>query len=200
MLVLSRRENQKVLFPGLGISVEVIRAGSNKVQLGIDAPREIRVIRDELPCRDQQFVADNGDKAFQANQSSEVYQAVNEAIHQDLKSAALAVHLAKNQIKQGLEENAESALNDALATLEKIESRLRSNSETDYFEPECSAGELSYSVTTTRDTSTEFVGETRYGYEVSRRPNSRNESRGKLNTALVRRLTAQCFEKLFESI
>ncbi len=48
MLVLSRRENEKVLFPNLGISVEVLRLENHKVRLGIDAPKHIQVLRDEL--------------------------------------------------------------------------------------------------------------------------------------------------------
>jgi len=48
MLILSRRKAQKVLFPGLDISVEVLGFNGKQVRLGIDAPPEIRVIRDEL--------------------------------------------------------------------------------------------------------------------------------------------------------
>ena len=34
MLVLSRRESDKVLFPSLGITVEVLRIQGNKTRLG----------------------------------------------------------------------------------------------------------------------------------------------------------------------
>jgi hypothetical protein len=37
MLVLSRGRNDKVVFPTLGISVEILRVAGNKVRLGIDA-------------------------------------------------------------------------------------------------------------------------------------------------------------------
>ena len=52
MLVLSRKENQKVLFPNLGITVEVLGVKGSNVRLGIDAPPRIRILRaelDELP-------------------------------------------------------------------------------------------------------------------------------------------------------
>lgn len=48
MLVISRREKEKVLFPTLGISVEILRSRSNAVRLGIEAPAEIPVLRHEL--------------------------------------------------------------------------------------------------------------------------------------------------------
>jgi carbon storage regulator CsrA len=48
MLVLSRKEDQKVLIPGLDISIKVIRCKNSSVTLGFDAPPEIRIARDEL--------------------------------------------------------------------------------------------------------------------------------------------------------
>ena len=51
MLVLSRREAEKVLFPTLGISVEVLRVRGNIAKLGINAPPEIPILRHELAKR-----------------------------------------------------------------------------------------------------------------------------------------------------
>ena len=48
MLVLSRRPNQCVKFPELGISVEIIEVRGSKVRVGIEAPIEVRILRDEL--------------------------------------------------------------------------------------------------------------------------------------------------------
>ena len=51
MLVLSRRETDKVVFPTLGITVEVLRIRGNVAKLGIDAPPDIPVLRHELAQR-----------------------------------------------------------------------------------------------------------------------------------------------------
>lgn len=48
MLVLSRRESGKLLFPGLGISIEVLRVGQTLVKLGVIAPASVLVVRDEV--------------------------------------------------------------------------------------------------------------------------------------------------------
>jgi len=47
MLVLSRREAQRIRL-GDSIVVTVVRVSGDKVRLGIEAPPEMRVLRDEL--------------------------------------------------------------------------------------------------------------------------------------------------------
>lgn len=59
MLVISRRESDRVLFPTLGISVEVLRIQGNRARLGISAPPEIPVLRHEIATlKDIEFASD----------------------------------------------------------------------------------------------------------------------------------------------
>lgn len=51
MLVLSRGNRQKVVFPTLGISVEILRIECSKVRVGIDAPSDVPVHRSEVADR-----------------------------------------------------------------------------------------------------------------------------------------------------
>lgn len=48
MLVLSRRLNQKIVFPNSGVTLEVLGVKGNTVRLGITAPPEVQVLREEL--------------------------------------------------------------------------------------------------------------------------------------------------------
>lgn len=48
MLVMSRRENERFIFPNLGIAVQVIKVAGKVAKIGVDAPKEIRVLREEL--------------------------------------------------------------------------------------------------------------------------------------------------------
>ena len=48
MLVLSRRQDDKILFPHLGISVQVLRIAGKTVRLGVTAPPDVTVLRHEL--------------------------------------------------------------------------------------------------------------------------------------------------------
>ena len=47
MLVLSRKPGEKILI-GDHISVTVVRIGPNTVRLGIEAPRNMNIMREEL--------------------------------------------------------------------------------------------------------------------------------------------------------
>lgn len=48
MLVLSRKETEKIVFPTLGITVEVLRIRGNVARIGIDAPSEVPIYRHEI--------------------------------------------------------------------------------------------------------------------------------------------------------
>ncbi len=48
MLVLSRREQERIKL-GDSIVVTIIRVSGERVRIGIEAPPEVTVVRDELP-------------------------------------------------------------------------------------------------------------------------------------------------------
>jgi carbon storage regulator len=48
MLVLSRKQSQRIRV-GSSIVLTIVRVSGDKVRIGIEAPEEMRVIRDELP-------------------------------------------------------------------------------------------------------------------------------------------------------
>jgi carbon storage regulator CsrA len=51
MLVLSRRLEEKIVLPGLNVTLQVIAIKRGAVRLGISAPPEVTVLRAELPDR-----------------------------------------------------------------------------------------------------------------------------------------------------
>ena len=53
MLVLSRKEQERVKL-GDEITVTIVRVSGDKVRLGIEAPKDIRVLRDELVPHDEE--------------------------------------------------------------------------------------------------------------------------------------------------
>ncbi len=92
MLVLTRKETEKLLFPTLGITIEVLRIRGNRTRLGIEAPAEIPVVRHEVSgLKSVEFTAEEA----AAVQLSRLHQAVRERL--DRASVVL------NQLHRSLE-------------------------------------------------------------------------------------------------
>jgi len=53
MLVLSRKPDERILI-GDNIVLTVVRIGPNNVRLGIDAPKDVKIFREELLQNDEQ--------------------------------------------------------------------------------------------------------------------------------------------------
>lgn len=56
MLVLSRKPGERILI-GDDVAITIVRIGPNTVRLGIDAPRDMNIVREELCHRDDPAVA-----------------------------------------------------------------------------------------------------------------------------------------------
>ena len=53
MLVLSRRLNEKIVLPSLNLTIQIVALKPGVVRLGIEAPAEVKVFREELLPRDE---------------------------------------------------------------------------------------------------------------------------------------------------
>lgn len=144
MLVLTRRETEKVVFPNLGIVIEVLSAKGNKARLGIDAPPEIRVTRAEIA--ESEFEATSKAKSTPNE----------EQIRADIDAINLAIQLAQNQLRQGLEQHADDALEQAHQCLRDLEARLVGK-------------------TRTQPVQSNAIRESGTGYQVGHQVTSRNE-------------------------
>ncbi len=111
MLVLSRKENQSVVFPRLGISVEITRVAGRTVSVGITAPKDIRVLRGELVHDDvSASVAETTSKPE-----------TDHALRNRLNKAQLALRLASKLLAAGRVDDAEESLAIALQSLETLD-------------------------------------------------------------------------------
>ena len=48
MLVLTRKANESIVLPDLGVTITLISTGGNRVRIGIEAPRDVIIRRGEL--------------------------------------------------------------------------------------------------------------------------------------------------------
>ncbi|MEW4561470.1 response regulator [Bremerella sp. JC770] len=76
MLVLSRSSSEAIEFPSLGISIKVLQLSRSRVRLGIDAPREIQVRRQELPSSDFSGLPQNHGQITESPISSHLQAAI----------------------------------------------------------------------------------------------------------------------------
>lgn len=56
MLVLSRRKHEEIVLPGLGITIKVLNVRGKTALIGIDAPVEIKILRQEATIASTAFV------------------------------------------------------------------------------------------------------------------------------------------------
>jgi carbon storage regulator CsrA len=123
MLVLSRGHNDKVVFPTLGISIEILRVAGNKVRLGIEAPEEIPVHRHEICERIQasgdaeQFIK------FPPGRNAQIAQ-LNHHTRNRLNAAALGLHLLHRKLESDDVSDAEATILKIFKELKGIEALL----------------------------------------------------------------------------
>lgn len=107
MLVLSRRPQQKIVFPTLNIALNIIRVQGNVVRIGIEAPPEFPILREELL---------GGAPGISAKPSTGSEHALNNA----LNKVCLTLHLAQHHLDAGQLPEVESLLTRTLETLETL--------------------------------------------------------------------------------
>lgn len=118
MLVVSRKENQAVIFPALGISVKIQRIGGKAVSVGVEAPQNVRVLRGELLDHEE---------ALSAARSAELDVKARHHLRNQLNKANLALQLIHKQLSAGLIDDAEESLTMALSSLSDLDRGVSGN-------------------------------------------------------------------------
>jgi carbon storage regulator CsrA len=110
MLVVTRRVNEKIVFPSIGITIQLLKVSGLTARVGIDAPPQIKVLREE--------VAPNG-------KHQDVPRQHDHARANALSKVTLGIHLARKQWEAGHAEEAGRTLDQALENLLKFENLLK---------------------------------------------------------------------------
>lgn len=109
MLVLSRRQGQRILFPDLDISVEVASVKGPTVRVGIEAPRDVVIVREEVEAMQRTAAPVAHPDSHQRHE-----------LRGRLNTLSMALAVAEKQLKAGLAPDAESTLRHAQEILEHL--------------------------------------------------------------------------------
>lgn len=132
MLVLSRRPDQSIEMPALGISVKILGFRSNSVKVGIEAPEDIRVFRGEIEV----------DDSFKSRKQNHTVELTREEFHElrnDLNTIGLAAQLMDKQIKAHLYDDARASLQQLIAQFGRLTANLKQRQTRESAGPECRA-------------------------------------------------------------
>jgi two-component system, OmpR family, response regulator len=109
MLVLSRRLKEKVLFPGIDTAVQVLSVKGNVVRLGIEAPPEVIVLREELARQTSPAAAVEKPRDV-GNPDAVRLAALAQQLRDRLKTTAVNLGMVQLLLDAGLADDAKEAL------------------------------------------------------------------------------------------
>ena len=115
MLILARRRNEKIVFPHLGVTVEILSIAGNSVRIGVQAPPDIKILRQE--------VIDRGVDCPEPPATAGP-QPLTLAMRSRLHTAGLALQLAQQELAGGQSDHAERRLDEAVQTLARLDREL----------------------------------------------------------------------------
>jgi carbon storage regulator CsrA len=125
MLVLSRKLNEKILLPGTHTAIQVVGIKPGVVRLGIDAPPDVLVLREEIPDRNSEWA-----KRQRATVEGEgKLKAVGDLAALRLKLARADLAVLRRQLQAGLLHEAESTLDKLDEEIKALRQRVEKETE-----------------------------------------------------------------------
>ena len=124
MLVLSRRQDEKVCFPNLGIEVQVIRMNGKVVRLGVVAPQDVPVLRGELVQSIETAKTSESTKRLANGFAEEAMRRFRHDVRDRLNVACLGLQVLQRRIDAGRWDDVESLIHRTLHAFQTINAEL----------------------------------------------------------------------------
>ena len=112
VLVLSRKQNESIQFPDLGITVEILQSGSKTVRVGVQAPVEVKIIRDEIIDDETRRIAEQ--RVFR------IPQELRHELRNELNLISLALHVFKRKVELGATEVSNLSFENLVQRIEGV--------------------------------------------------------------------------------
>lgn len=116
MLVLSRGCNDKVVFPTLGITVEILRVVGSRVRIGIDAPKDVPVLRNEIVDQESARLPQAAGKP--------ATDGLTHSIRNRLQNATLGLRLVQRMLEHDKADDVEPTIFKVFNELKSLEEEL----------------------------------------------------------------------------
>ena len=110
MLVLSRKTNEKIVFPNLGVSLKLLSVRGNLAKIGIEAPKDLAILREAL-----------ADASENAGGTPYVPRELRHEVRNRMNTIRLAVELFQRQMEAGLADKAQSTFLKLVHQLESLD-------------------------------------------------------------------------------
>jgi two-component system, OmpR family, response regulator len=110
MLVLSRKTDQKIIFPNLGVSLKLLSVRGSLAKIGIEAPDDLPIFREELV----EGLENVGGTPY-------VPRELRHELRNGLNTIRLAVELFQRQMEAGLADKAQSTFLKLVHQLESLD-------------------------------------------------------------------------------
>jgi carbon storage regulator CsrA len=122
MLVLTRRENEKIVFPEVGITVELVSISGSRARIGVEAPAEVRILRHEIAERELAekpltFAVKNRPQLGAIAKEGPTEKSPSHKVRNHLNSTSIAAQLLRRQLDMGLIDDAEATVQTLLSEL-----------------------------------------------------------------------------------
>ncbi|TWT34652.1 response regulator [Blastopirellula retiformator] len=114
MLVVTRHSKEKISFPQVGITIHFIRIHSGNVKIGVDAPRDIAIVRDEIE-------SDDSTASLIRRQFLRLPREIRHGIRNELHEISIGLHLYRELQRAGHVDEAEEAFQCIQHSLKRLD-------------------------------------------------------------------------------
>jgi carbon storage regulator CsrA len=130
MLVLSRRLQEKVLFPGINTAIQVVAVKGTQVRLGIEAPPGLLIVREELH-KGSAVPADPALSSMEGRQAGaesaeSQFRALRHLVRNRLNVTSVGLGLLRQQARAGLTDELERTITMMEEEMQMLRQRLES--------------------------------------------------------------------------
>jgi carbon storage regulator CsrA len=122
MLVLARQRNERIVMPDVAVTIEVVAIKPNGVRLGIDAPPEVVILREEILRRGG--VPPTPRVAAEPDAEARLAQ-VRHILRNRLHAVALGLELMRRQLHDGPAPESEAMLRRMEDEVRTLDQQLR---------------------------------------------------------------------------